>query len=94
MQDNKRTVVMREVVNGQMYILGTGCQSLPAGHSKNAREGAALPKDLPPRSTVNDYFCRWNHDCTLDRIHHALYDRCREMAGRNDSPTAAIIPSR
>lgn len=78
---NKRTVVMREIVNGLMYILGTGCQ------------WAALPKDLPPRSTVNDYFCRWNHDGTLDRIHHALYDRCREMAGRNDSPTAAIIDS-
>lgn len=78
---NKRTVVMREIVNGLMYILGTGCQ------------WAALPKDLPPRSTVNDYFCRWNQDGTLDRIHHALYDRCREMVGRNDSPTAAIIDS-
>lgn len=78
---NKRTVDIREVLNGLMYILGTGCQ------------WAALPKDLPPRSTVNDYFCRWNQDGTLDRIHHALYDRCREMAGRNDSPTAAIIDS-
>ncbi len=78
---NKRTVDIREVVNGLMYILGTGCQ------------WAALPKDLPPRSTVNDYFCRWNQDGTLDRIHHALYDGCREMAGRNDSPTAAIIDS-
>lgn len=78
---NKRTVVIREVVNGLMYILSTGCQ------------WAALPKDLPPRSTVNDYFRRWNQDGTLDRIHHALYDRCREMVGRNDSPTAAIIDS-
>lgn len=78
---NKRTVVIREIVNGLMYILGTGCQ------------WAALPKDLPPRSTVNDYFCRWSHDGTLDRIHHALYVRCREKAGRNDSPTAAIIDS-
>ena len=78
---NKRTVEMREIVNGLMYILGTGCQ------------WAALPKDLPPRSTVNGYFCRWNHDGTLDRIHHALYDRCREMVGRNASPTAAIIDS-
>jgi transposase len=40
----KRTVVMREVVNGLMYILSTGCQ------------WAALPKDLPPKSTVYDYF--------------------------------------
>ncbi len=78
---NKRTVVVRDVVNGLMYILSTGCQ------------WASLPKDLPPRSTVNDYFCRWNYDGTLDRIHHALYIRCRQMAGRASSPTAAIIDS-
>jgi transposase len=78
---NKRTVVVREVVNGVMYILSTGCQ------------WSALPKDLPPRSTVNDYFRRWDWDGTLERIHHALYVRCREQAGREASPTAAIIDS-
>ena len=78
---NKRTVEVREIVNGVMYILGTGCQ------------WAALPKDLPPRSTVNDYFRRWEYDGTLDRIHHALYVPCREQAGRQASPTAAIIDS-
>lgn len=78
---NKRTVNEREIVNGVMYILSTGCQ------------WAALPRDLPPRSTVNDYFRRWDHDGTLDRIHHALYVRCREQAGREASPSAAIIDS-
>src|SRR4051812_30211528 len=78
---NKRTVVEREIVNGLMYILSTGCQ------------WASLPKDLPPRSTVNDYFCRWNSDGPLDRIHHALYVGCRELAEREASPTAAIIDS-
>ena len=78
---NKRTVDEREVVNGLMFILSTGCQ------------WRSLPKDLPPRSTVNTYFCRWNHDRTLDRIHHALYVQCRERAGREASPTAAIIDS-
>jgi hypothetical protein len=29
----------------------------------------------------------------LDRIHHALYVRCRELAGREASPTTAIIDS-
>ena len=76
---NKRTVAVREVVNGLMYILGTGCQ------------WAAMPKDLPPRSTVNDYFLRWQHDRTLDRLHHALHAQCRERASREASPTAAII---
>jgi len=78
---NKRTVDVRAVVNGLMYVLSTGCQ------------WAALPKDLPPRSTVNDYFRRWDWDGTLARIHHALYVQCRDHAGREASPTAAIIDS-
>jgi transposase len=77
----KRTVDVRSVVNGVMYILSTGCQ------------WAQLPKDLPPRSTVNDYFKRWEHDGTLTRIHHALYVKCREMADRQASPTVGIIDS-
>jgi transposase len=72
---------VRSVVNGVMYILSTGCQ------------WAQLPKDLPPRSTVNDYFKRWEHDGTLARIHHALYVKCREMADRQASPTVGIIDS-
>jgi transposase len=77
----KRTVSIREVVNGLMYVLSTGCQ------------WRAIPKDLPPRSTVNGYFALWDYDGTLDRIHHALYMKCREKAGREPSPTAAIIDS-
>ena len=78
---NKRTRDMREVVNGLMYVLSTGCQ------------WRAIPKDLPPRSTVYDYFDRWDHDGTVQRLHHALYVQCREQAGREASPTAAIIDS-
>jgi len=77
----KRTVNMREVVNGLMYVLSTGCQ------------WRAIPKDLPPRSTVYDYFDLWTYDGTLVRIHHALYVRCREQEQREASPTAAIIDS-
>ena len=76
-----RTVNVREVLNAVFYVLWTGCQ------------WKALPKDLPPRSTVNDYFRRWDWDGTLGRIHHALYVKCREQAGREASPTAAIIDS-
>ncbi len=78
---NKRTVNLREVVDGLMYVLSTGCQ------------WRAIPKDLPPRSTVYDYFDLWSWDGTLDRIHDALYARCREAASREASPTAAIIDS-
>ena len=78
---NKRTVDIREVANGLMYVLGTGCQ------------WRAIPKDLPPRSTVHRYFQEWDHQGALDRIHGALYVPCRERAGRDASPTAAIIDS-
>ena len=78
---NKRTVAERAVVDGVMYILSTGCQ------------WESLPKDLPPRSTVNDYFRRWDWDGTLDRIHHGGGGGGGEQAGRQASPTAAIIDS-
>jgi len=78
---NKRGVDVREVVNGAMYILSTGCQ------------WRAIPKDLPPRSTIHDYLVRWDEDGTLDRIHHTLYVKCRELVEREASPTAAIIDS-
>ena len=58
-----------------------------------AVSGVALPKDLPPRSTVHGYLDLWNWDGTLERIHHALYVKCREQADREASPTAAIIDS-
>src|SRR3981081_3262613 len=78
---DKRTVKVREVVNGLMYILSTGCQ------------WRAIPKDLPPRSTLYDYFDLWGLDGTLNGIHHILYVECREQAEREASPTAAIIDS-
>ena len=51
----------------------------------------ALPKDLPPKSTVHDYLELLNWDGTLERIHHALYVAVREQTGREASPTVAII---
>ena len=77
----KRSVNVREVLNGIFYVLWTGCQ------------WKALPKDLPPKSTVHDYLELWNWDGTLERIHHALYVAQREEEGREASPTVAIIDS-
>jgi transposase len=77
----RRTVDVREVLNGIFYVLSTGCQ------------WGALPKDLPPKSSVYDYFDLWSWDGSLERIHHALYVACREEAGREASPSAAIIDS-
>jgi transposase len=78
---NRRHVDEREVVNGLMYILSTGCQ------------WRAIPKDLPARSTLYDYFDLWSYDGTLDRLHDMLYVKCREQVGRDASPTAAILDS-
>ena len=64
-----RDVDIREVLNGLLYLLWTGCQ------------GQALPKDFLPKSTVHHYFQLWNWDCTLERIHHALYVALREQSG-------------
>jgi transposase len=77
----KRSVNVREVLNGLMYVLSTGCQ------------WRSIPKDLPPKSTVFHYFDLWNYDGTLERIHYALYVKCREQMERTASPTACIIDS-
>ena len=77
----RRTVDVREIVNGILYVLGTGCQ------------WRAIPKDLPPRSTVYDDVDLWGWDGTLDRIHEKLYLACREKVGKEASPTVAIIDS-
>jgi transposase len=77
----KREVNVREVMNGVMYVLSTGCQ------------WRALPKDFPPYSTVWSYMDLWSYDGTLDRIHYELYTRCREQAERSASPSAGIIDS-
>lgn len=76
-----RDVNVREVLNAVFYVLSTGCQ------------WDALPKDLPPKSTVYDYFSLWRSDRTLLRLHQALYVQVREAAGRKAEPTVAILDS-
>lgn len=77
----RREVDVREVLNGIMYVLSTGCQ------------WRYVPGDLPPRSTLHDYLQRWDYDGTLGSIHYALYQKCREQVDRDASPTACVIDS-
>jgi putative transposase len=77
----RREIDEREVVNGLLYILSTGCQ------------WRYIPRDLPPRSTLFDYFQLWEYDGTLLRIHYELYQKCRELVDRQASPTACVIDS-
>ena len=71
----------REVLNGILYVLTTGCQ------------WRQLPKDFPSKSTVHDYFIEWDGNGTLTRIHHALYAEARKLEGRAAEPSLAIVDS-
>ena len=76
-----RRVDMREVINGILYVLRSGCT------------WRMMPHDLPPWSTAWGYFRRWRKDGSWERIHDALRPRVREAEGREPTPSAAIIDS-
>ena len=54
---------------------------------------AILPKDFPPFTTVQHYFYRWRDNDLFVLINEALVAASRLIAGRNETPTAAIIDS-
>jgi putative transposase len=76
-----REVKLRMVMNAILYVLMTGCQ------------WRALPKDFPPRSTVQYYFYLWRDQRIWLRINLALARRGRQALGRNLVPTAGVIDS-
>jgi putative transposase len=76
-----RTTDLRRVVEAILYVLATGCQ------------WRALPRDFPPRSTVQGYFYAWRDIGWWQRIVAALVRRARRELGRKPRPTAAIIDS-
>src|SRR5262244_794313 len=76
-----RKVNMREVLNTILYVVRSGCQ------------WDMLPHDLLPKSTVYDYFSQWRDDGTLETILATLRKRVRVEAGREPTPSAAIIDS-
>ena len=76
-----RTVDLREVLNAILYLLRSGCP------------WDLLPKELPAKSTVFGYVRRWWEDGTWPTLHAKLVMAAREQAGKEASPTAAIIDS-
>lgn len=76
-----RRTDLRAVIDAILYVLGTGCQ------------WRALPKDFPPRSTVQGYFYRWRDDGTWHSINRRLVRLARQVVGRKPTPSVGIIDS-
>ena len=76
-----RSVNMRAVVNGILYLVRTGCS------------WRQLPHDFPPWGTVHWYYRCFRLDGTWQKIHDALRDKVRVSGGRKKSPSAAIVDS-
>lgn len=76
-----REVDFREVINAILYLNRSGCQ------------WDMLPHDLPPKSTVYDYFAKWRDDGAWQRMMDALRAQVRVAAGRELTPSAASVDS-
>lgn len=72
-----REVKMREVINAMLYITRSGCQ------------WDMLPHDLPPKSTVFEYFSAWRDDGTWQMI----LDLLRMALRQQDTPSGEMTPS-
>ncbi len=77
----RRATSLREVLNALLYLLRTGCP------------WRMLPREFPPRSTVYGYFRRFWRDGIWSTLQATLLMAVRERAGRDASPTAAIVDS-
>jgi putative transposase len=71
----------REICNAIFYVLRSG----------NAWR--LLPHDFPPWQTVYHYFRLWRLDGTWETIHTTLREQVRRRAGREATPSAAIMDS-
>jgi putative transposase len=81
MRGRPRQYSWREIVNGLLYLLRTGCA------------WRYLPHDLPPYSLVSNYYHQWRKDGLLDRIEAVLRTKVRQQAGKELTPSAVIIDS-
>jgi transposase len=72
---------LREILNAIFYVMRGGIT------------WRLLPSDFPPWNTVYRWFAAWRDTCLFEMINHALVMVDRELAGREASPSAAIIDS-
>jgi putative transposase len=71
----------RELLDAIFYAVRGGCA------------WRLLPHEFPPWQTVYHYFRLWRIDGTWERLNGALRERVRAMAGREATPSAAIVDS-
>jgi putative transposase len=76
-----RSVDLREVINGILYIVRGGCA------------WRMMPKDLPPWSTGYDSFRKWRNDGTWAQLNDTLRNQVRHRHKRKRSPSMGIIDS-
>jgi putative transposase len=77
----KRSVDIREILNGLRYLSKTGCQ------------WRMLPHDFPKWFHVAYSFYQWSRDGTLERINDCLREELRIELGRDPEPSVGIIDS-
>lgn len=70
-----RGTSMREVINAMLYLNRSACQ------------WDMLPHDLPPKSTVYEYFAAWRDDGTWQHILDRLREGYRAVSAPSEQPT-------
>jgi len=78
---NRKKWSKRELVNGVLYLIKTGCQ------------WRMLPKDFPPYSTVHTFYRRCRLNGIWEKIMRDLVERSRIKEGRNPEPSYSLIDS-
>jgi putative transposase len=72
---------MRLILDAIFYVDATGCQ------------WRMLPHEFPPWQTVYTYLRAWRRTGAWDHMHHTLREQLRGKAGRQATPSGAIVDS-
>lgn len=70
---------LREIINGILYVLRTGCQ------------WRMMPHDLPPWQSVYYHYRKWRLSGLWEEINTMLREKVRQGEGREATPSAAIV---
>lgn len=80
-ENRSRKHSLYSIWNAIFYLLKTGCQ------------WRMLPKEYPKWELVYYYYSKWRDDGTFEEVHENLRNQTRKRAGKQVSPSLAIIDS-